>query len=585
MARLEPFRSLLEMAAVPPPAVQRAPIPEPDTSPRLSLERRLDAIALAAATPPRAFRIPALQPMVPLRLDAPSPDAAGMDGAASPSRLALEDTLTDAIELPALPDLPELPELPALAGWLDDGAATPSDAGFAARHAEARDHNDDHEIAWAHGDDVADGSDLPENVAGLDDVAATPDTAPAPPRPPRERSVVRVVPLAPAPRLLRFYDESTRPDVLLASTEPSQRWLAPVGDDDAAAGLSSSIRTTLARLRAGSTPSAEPARPLPAVAGVPELPRRGSKVLRLRGDRGDIAVCAFSSRDVEDEPDLSIDDGFDDPDLIEDRHGRSPAALALRALSDEGPAEAAASTASTGSLCPTGPGSAAPGGPAALDELAAAFGLDAGVVVPRSPQGDVAEVADADVVRVADDEDDAEHAAAAAPAAVDDADGFGDDVLTPPRGTPALSLPGPQPAATAVCAVAAPTAATSAAPTAAPIAAAVMAPAALPAIATTVHEATPAHGASRPALRAPAAVRFVVEDAPARPRHDALSPADLARNLLRARELYLVAMDDLGDGDVGSAIGHLQLAVAYDDRTALYHDLLAQLTRKLQRAS
>jgi hypothetical protein len=135
-------------------------------------------------------------------------------------------------------------------------------------------------------------------------------------------------------------------------------------------------------------------------------------------------------------------------------------------------------------------------------------------------------------------------------------------------------------------AVAAPVAAPAAAPVAAP---AGPSPAAglavLSDVAATVAESTPAHGASRPALRAPAAVRFVVEEAPARPRHDALSPADLARNLLRARELYLVAMDDLGDGDVGSAIGHLQLAVAYDDRTPLYHDLLAQLTRKLQRAS
>jgi hypothetical protein len=100
-------------------------------------------------------------------------------------------------------------------------------------------------------------------------------------------------------------------------------------------------------------------------------------------------------------------------------------------------------------------------------------------------------------------------------------------------------------------------------------------------------EATPPHGTlslrHRPSLEAPSAVRFVVAEAPARPRKEALSPREMARNRLRARDLYLIALDDIAGKDARSAMVHLQLALAYDDETPLYHDLLAQLGRKLDK--
>ena len=93
-------------------------------------------------------------------------------------------------------------------------------------------------------------------------------------------------------------------------------------------------------------------------------------------------------------------------------------------------------------------------------------------------------------------------------------------------------------------------------------------------------EVTPPHGTARPSLEAPSAVRFVVAEAPARPRHAALSAEEDARNKLRARDLYLIALDDIGHQDTEGAIVHLQLAVAYDDETPVYIDLLRQLERK-----
>lgn len=87
----------------------------------------------------------------------------------------------------------------------------------------------------------------------------------------------------------------------------------------------------------------------------------------------------------------------------------------------------------------------------------------------------------------------------------------------------------------------------------------------------------------RPSLEAPSAVRFVVAEAPARPRKEALSAREIARNRLRARDLYLIALDDIAGKDARSAMVHLQLALAYDDETPLYHDLLAQLGRTLDK--
>jgi hypothetical protein len=95
------------------------------------------------------------------------------------------------------------------------------------------------------------------------------------------------------------------------------------------------------------------------------------------------------------------------------------------------------------------------------------------------------------------------------------------------------------------------------------------------------HEVTPPHGTIRPSLQAPSAVRFFVAEAPARPRRAALSTAELERCRARAHELYLVALDDIACRDVRSAVVHLELALAYDDESPLYHDLLGQLQRKI----
>jgi hypothetical protein len=95
------------------------------------------------------------------------------------------------------------------------------------------------------------------------------------------------------------------------------------------------------------------------------------------------------------------------------------------------------------------------------------------------------------------------------------------------------------------------------------------------------HEVTPPHGTIRPSLQAPSAVRFFVAEAPARPRRAALSTAELERSRARAHELYLVALDDIACRDVRSAVVHLELALAYDDESPLYHDLLGQLQRKI----
>jgi hypothetical protein len=88
---------------------------------------------------------------------------------------------------------------------------------------------------------------------------------------------------------------------------------------------------------------------------------------------------------------------------------------------------------------------------------------------------------------------------------------------------------------------------------------------------------------ARPSLEAPSAVRFVVAEAPARPRRDALSPRELERARTRAHDLYLIALDDLACKDAASAVVHLELALAYDDTQPLYHDLLTQLLRQIAR--
>jgi hypothetical protein len=95
------------------------------------------------------------------------------------------------------------------------------------------------------------------------------------------------------------------------------------------------------------------------------------------------------------------------------------------------------------------------------------------------------------------------------------------------------------------------------------------------------HQVTPPHGTIRPSLEAPSAVRFFIAEAPARPRKSALTSAERERSRTRAHELYLVALDDIACRDVRSAVVHLELALAYDDESPLYHDLLGQLQRKI----
>lgn len=84
----------------------------------------------------------------------------------------------------------------------------------------------------------------------------------------------------------------------------------------------------------------------------------------------------------------------------------------------------------------------------------------------------------------------------------------------------------------------------------------------------------------RPAPLASQAVRFSVSNAPARPRHATLTAEQETRNKSRARVLYLVALDDLGNSDPDGAMVHLELAIAFDDSSPLYVDLLQQLKDK-----
>lgn len=76
---------------------------------------------------------------------------------------------------------------------------------------------------------------------------------------------------------------------------------------------------------------------------------------------------------------------------------------------------------------------------------------------------------------------------------------------------------------------------------------------------------------SRPPLPARAAKPVIVK-IPARPKVSLE-----ARN--QARKLYLTAVDELAKGDKVAAIGHLKLAIHYDDGVPLYQDFLKHLTK------
>jgi hypothetical protein len=76
----------------------------------------------------------------------------------------------------------------------------------------------------------------------------------------------------------------------------------------------------------------------------------------------------------------------------------------------------------------------------------------------------------------------------------------------------------------------------------------------------------------RPKLAAKGAVSPVIVKIPTRPKVSAQARA-------QARSLYLTAVEEIGRGDKQNAMGHLKLAVHYDDGVELYRDLLAQLER------
>jgi hypothetical protein len=338
------------------------------------------------------------------------------------------------------------------------------------------------------------------------------------------------------PRPLRgLVDESTRPDVIVPF-EPARRSIA-----GGSAVPSESIR---ARLRSLVHLPVDPAPPRPLPAATDDIVDVGSGPKTLNSSslaRFGVRLSAFSSRDTDDDVDLTLDgDDFVDPDLIEDRENRAPAAVVISALSDEGPGDVDPFDAFSEQ--------AAAGTEEDLETLAEAFGLGGALVIPRSTPRGADDGALSDAVsldtRVGCD-------------AVTDSDLVEldahelEELVVTDIGGEILSSTIDEDAAAFL----------------------------------DENEVTPARGTVRPALIAPQAIRFVVADRPARARPEALSPEESARNRQRAHELYLIALDDVGDGDVAGAIGHLQLAVAYDDQTDVYRELLEQLSRKLRRAS
>ncbi len=563
LARPEPFRGLLDKAfqadLAPsgsplgpgiPAALRRPPVlavvaPPPvldDEHKSKTLEQRLDAAVLAGATPPRGQRPPRLpeHEMVPLRLRSPFEIQTGQVQSQRPA--------------------PQRPshQSPAAHSQSQFKSTTTKTASV-------------REISGARR--------APPTVASVD--------------------VTR-----PAPRVLQFLPDQpgASPSIHGGSGDFAEQRgvggdslngmprLEPVHDSQRLP-VAVGVHTNVYRLRSDED-EATPARPLPAVSlelmGELETRKlRGrDKVMTRESLNGlGVDVRAFSSDDFAALDDLTHEGSFVDPDT-DDRgaragEGRSAAAVALPALSDEmelDPVDVDFSTFDD------------------LDELAAQLGLHS-VLVPRSTSPQAAPAAlidDLDEVEA----DDVELVAVAAPTASDpfgavvmgrlahmptlaarldadedglldddgllDEDGLLDDdtEVTSPRAIPLSLLPS-----------------------------SLFDGACTPSSTETADldhpgddgldddDITPARGTLRPAIVAPQAVRFVVADAPARPRHDALSAEEKLRNRTRARELYLVAMDDLGARDPQGAIVHLELAIAYDDETSLYLDLLEQLKK------
>jgi hypothetical protein len=374
-----------------------------------------------------------------------------------------------------------------------------------------------------------------------------------------DRPVARVVPAldertGPAPRMLQFLLDEGRAGVVVDDSVSAIPRLEPV-QDSSKLPVAVGVHTNVYRL--GSVVDEEtPSRPLPVLGvGEDEVEtrklRRVEKVLTLKTlDQLDVRLSAFSSSDT----DSDIVEIVNDIRSDLERAPHSAAALALPALSEEG---LDAITDFADEL----------GGD--LDELARQLGLE-GMVPRTTPPTRADDSLDGEVFA---DADDVEIVAVTTPTnpmramvvsrpvvpvdaldALEGDDGDdGDDgfafVPTPPSGAqrlPSSLLQGLDDAGF-----------------------------------DDDDVATPAHGTMRPSLEAPSAVRFIVAEAPARPRKAALSSDELERNRARAHDLYLVALDDIACRDAQSAIVHLELALAYDDETPLYHDLLAQLQRKL----
>ncbi|MDP2344475.1 MAG: hypothetical protein Q8O67_26205 [Deltaproteobacteria bacterium] len=349
------------------------------------------------------------------------------------------------------------------------------------------------------------------------------------------------------PKVLQFLRDDMRSNDDSVSRIPR---LEPVRDSTLIVAVG--VHTNVYRLRS-SEEEETPARPLPAfAASVDEEAdtaqrNRKDKVATHKSAEGfGIALRSFSSDDFVDDD----DDTHEGPPLAQtdgsgERLGRAVAAVALPALSDEG--FGIDEPADLGSMDD-------------LDELARQLGMH-GAAIPRSARVDRVDSVDSEEDLDEVSGDDIELVAVASPtdpfAAVvmgraatpelDDDDDYNDDLeVTAPRAIPGAPLPASL-------------------------------------FRNDVDDdddETPARGSLRPAIVAPQAVRFIVSAAPARPRHEALSAEEKARNCLRAHDLYLVAMDDLGDGDPEGALVHLELAIAYDDETALYRDLLEQLKKK-----
>ena len=402
-----------------------------------------------------------------------------------------------------------------------------------------------------------------------------------------DRVVDGVDRITPAPRMLQFLldDDAT----IVAADDAGSRSPRREPVVDSSLRASFGVQTNVYRLD-GAVSEELPNRPLPLVDDelVTVVGRPTTKVLTV-GDH-DVALASFSF-DAEDDLDLTEEGGHIS------RAPHAAAAVALRALSDEGSgdlgnADAAADVEISDSY---------------LDELARQLGLTG--AVPRSgarldsrDHSDSIDGVDLRVLASALDDsatysqagfssrlgEHAENSDACceAFASADDfdelVDAEDDDVVIP-----ALKATDPMRVVRPIVRCA-------------PVSAAavdddddfvdefaddepsntVRLPASLLSSFDEEAEVTPPHGSLRPSLFAPTAVQFVVASAPSRPRVAELSDEEIARNHQRAHDLYLVALDDIACKDTDSAIVHLQLALAYDDDTSLYGDLLAQLERK-----